>query len=157
MLKYVVVAIIILLIVLYLTGRKSVHHEIVIKAAPQKVCSVISNTDEYPDWNPVMQLLEGSVKEGNIVKYQFTQAKDNSYNIDSKVKKLTPNKILNQGGGMPGVLTFDHKYILEPHAEGTLLTIHEDYRGIGVNFWDPKPVEQAYAKLNVAIKKRAER
>lgn len=151
------VALIAILFILYLTGRKSVHHEIVIQASPEKVWAVITNTDQYPDWNPVMQLLEGSVKEGNKVKYQFTQAADNSYNIDSTVKKVRPNTLLNQGGGTPGVLTFDHKYILEPHAEGTRLSIHEDYAGIGVNFWNPVPVEAAYIRLNEAIKRESEK
>lgn len=148
--------IIAVLIILYFLGRKSVHHEIIINASPEKVWSILIDTDNYDSWNPVMKLLEGEIKEGRKVKYRFTQDADNISEIPSNVKKVIPNELLNQGGGLPFILTFDHKYVLEPSGNDTKLTIHEDYRGIGVNFWNPIPVEAAYKRLNEAIKKRAE-
>ena len=155
-LVYIGIGIIALLVVLILTGRKSVHHEITINASPEEVWSVLINTGEYDQWNPVMKLLEGEVKEGHQVKYRFTQDADNTYDIPSKVKNVIPHALLNQGGGIPLVLTFDHRYILEPSGNGTKLTIHEDYRGMGVNFWNPQAVEVAYGRLNVALKVRVE-
>lgn len=148
--------IVLLLAVLYFLGRKSVHHEILIDARPEQVWTVLLNTDTYDDWNPVMKVLEGEVKEGNRVKYRFTQDEENSSEIPSTVKKIIPNQLLNQGGGMPIVLTFDHKYILEDTDQGTKLTIHEDYVGIYVNFWNPAPVGEAYGRLCAAIKERVE-
>lgn len=142
--------------VLFLLGRKSVHHEININATPEKVWSVLTSTGKYSEWNPTMLLKKGTVKEGEKVVYQFTQDADKQYDISTSVKKVVPNKLLNQAGGVPGVITFDHQYILEKSGTGTKLTIHEDYRGIYVPFWNPAPVEAAYAKLNKAIKKRAE-
>ena len=123
--------------------------------ALEKVWSVLIDTDSYDSWNPVMKLQEGAIKEGNKVKYQFSQSGDNSYDIATNVKKVIPNKLLNQGGGMPFFLTFNHEYILEPSGNGTKLTIHEDYRGIGVNFWNPSTVQAAYERLNKAIKKES--
>ena len=144
------------LIVLYFTGHKSVHHEISINASPEKVWAVLLDTKNYDHWNPVMKLLEGEIKEGNRVKYRFTQDADNVSEIPSRVKRIIPHQLLNQHGGLPILLTFDHQYILEPSGSGTKLTIHEDYKGIGVNFWNPAPVETAYQRLNEAIKERAE-
>ncbi len=143
--------------VLVLMGRKSVHHEIIIDVTSDQVWEVLINMEKYPEWNPVMQLLEGEVKEGNKVKYQFTQDENNISEIRATVKQVIPNKLLNQKGGVPLVLTFNHKYILEPNEGQTKLMIHEDYRGIGVNFWNPKPVEQAYKRLNKALKLRTEK
>jgi len=100
--------------VFYFTGRKSVHHRIMINASTEKVWAVLVDTENYESWNPVMKLLEGEIKEGNKVKYRFTQDAENISEIPSNVKKIIPNKLLNQGGGMPFILTFDHKYILEP-------------------------------------------
>ena len=151
-----VAAFIALLVILYFMGKKSVHHEITINASPEEVWAVLIDTDNYEHWNPAMILLEGEVRKGAKVTYQFTQDANNVSQIPSKVKQLIPNEILNQGGGLPIILTFDHKYILKPIGQDTELIIHEDYRGIGVNFWDPKPVEDAYARLNKALKKRVE-
>ena len=153
----ILLVIVLVLIILYIRGHKSVHHEIIIQASQEKVWSVLMNTDNYAQWNPVMLLLEGELKEGSKVKYRFTQDADNVIEIPSTVKQLIPQKVLNQGGGLPVYLTFDHKYLLEASGDGTKLTIHEDYAGIGVNFWDPAPVEAAYKRLNEAIKQQAEK
>jgi len=155
-LTYFLLALFLLLITLTVTGKKSVHHEIDIQAPPEKVWSIIIDTENYDNWNPVMRLIEGEVKEGNKVKYRFTQDEENISEIPSRVKKIIPNELLNQAGGIPFILSFNHKYQLRKSSQGTKLTIHEDYKGIGVNFWNPEKVQLAYQKLNNAIKKKAE-
>lgn len=154
--KLLIVCLIIfsILVVLYVLGKKSVHHESIIPASPQEVWAVLVDTDNYKNWNPVMELLEGEVKEGNNVKYRFTQDKEHVSEIPSQVKKMTKAALLNQYGGLTGVITFDHRYILEPVEKGTKLIIHEDYRGIYVPFWNPAPVEAAYGKLANALKEQ---
>ena len=61
---------------------------------------------------------------------------------------------LNQGGGIFGILTFDHRWLLEPVEEGTRVTQHEEYRGIWVWFWDAGWVEPSYRKANEALRDR---
>lgn len=148
------VAILGVMTLLYLFGRKSVHSEIVIPAAPNQVWTILIDTKSYGQWNKVLIPLEGSLQEGSTVKYAFYQEADTSYEILSNVKKIIENQLLNQGGGMPGILTFDHRYVLESVDEGTKVIIHEDYRGIGVPFWNPAPVEASYNRLNQALKNR---
>ncbi len=155
-LMYIVLGILAVLIILVFTGNKSVHHEITINAAPEKVWDILTNMDEYPNWNPVMKLLEGEVQEGNKVKYKFTQDEKSISEIDAIVVQVIPNKLLNQKGGIPLILTFNHRYVLESTGNLTKVIIHEDYKGIGVNFWNPQPVEEAYKRLNVALKNRVE-
>lgn len=156
-LMYIVLGILVVLIILVFTGNKSVHHEITINAAPEKIWKALIEMDDYPNWNPVMELLEGKVQEGERVKYKFTQDKSTVSEIGATVIQVTPNELLNQKGGIPLVLTFNHKYLIEPVGNSTKLTIHEDYKGIGVNFWNPQPVEEAYKRLNFALKKKVEK
>lgn len=153
---YLIVSIMALLVILILTGKKSVHSEITINANSEKVWEVLTDMKTYPEWNPTMQLIEGDVKEGGKVTYQFTQDANTVSNIGAKVLEIIPNQLLNQKGGIPAVLTFNHKYILEPAGATTVVTIHEDYKGIGVHFWNPEPVEKAYQRLNKALKTRVE-
>ena len=156
--KFIIIAIVVIgiLLLLYLIGKKSVHSELTIKASPEKVWQVLTDTDKYPEWNPTMKLLDGKMEVGNTLKYQFTQYADNISEIPAQVKQIIPNKLLNQGGGVPFVITYDHRYILEQTTYGTKVTIHEDYKGIYVPFWNPQPVEDAYQRLNEALKKRVE-
>ena len=51
-------------------------------------------------------------------------------------------------------MTFDHTYLLEAVEGGTRVTQHEEYRGIGVLFWDASWVEPAYSKVNEALRDR---
>ncbi|MEM9051331.1 MAG: SRPBCC domain-containing protein [Bacteroidota bacterium] len=155
-LMYNAIAIVAVLVILVFTGRKSVHHEITIDATPEKVWQVLTDMEKYPEWNPTMQLVSGEVKEGNKVRYQFTQDPENVSEMDAVVVEVSPNEVLNQKGGMPMILTFDHRYIIEESGNQTKMTIHEDYAGIGVNFWNPKAVEEAYGRLNEALKARVE-
>ncbi len=153
---YLIIGVIVVLAILLLTGRKSVHSELTINANTEVAWQVLVNTDEYPKWNPVMNLIEGTISEGNRVKYIFTQDKDSSVEISITVMKVTPKSLLNQKGGIPLILTYDHKYELTDLGDSTKMVIHEEYNGIGVNFWNPEPVEKAYKRLNEALKKRVE-
>lgn len=147
-----------LLLMLYLIGKKSVHHEIIVQATPEQVWAVLIDTQSYPDWNPVIVNTQGELVEGNKVTFTFQQDKDTQYDITATVKQMETAKHLNQTGGLSGILTYDHHYILKPFSESnresTRVIIHEDYRGIGVPFWNPTSVEAAYARLNEALKNR---
>ncbi|MEC8429562.1 MAG: SRPBCC domain-containing protein [Pseudomonadota bacterium] len=153
------VALLVLLSVLFVLGKKSVHTERIIEASPEKVWSVLMNTSEYKNWNQVLVPISiathsGELSEGADVIYEFFQEPGSSYKIPSRVKQLIPERMLNQRGGTPGVLTFDHRYILMPQSDNTLLIVHEDYRGVAVPFWDPAPVEEAYRRLAKALNNR---
>lgn len=156
-LAYILAVLAIALCVLYFTGRKAAHSEIMIDAPVEKVWQVIRDTQSYPEWNSVMQLKRGNVAEGSELVYTFTQDEETQYDVKIKVKQIIDNKLLNQVGGIPAILTYDHRYALEPSdGNKTKLTIHEDYRGAYVNFWNPELVEKAYQRLNENIKTRSE-
>lgn len=146
-----------ILIVLYLTGCKSVHSQIIIKAPPQDVWNVLTDFEKIKEWNHVLIPIEGELKEGATITYEFHQDENNMSEIPATVKQIIGNKLINQTGGMWGVLTFNHKYILDPIEDSTQVTIHEDYRGIMVPFWNPAPVEEAYKRLGQALKDRVEK
>ena len=137
-------------------GFKSVHTEIVINAEPAQVWSVLSDFERHEEWNTVLRAVKGELVLGTDVTYEFHQDKDSVSQIPATVRAIVPNELLNQRGGYSTILTFDHKYILEPTKTGTKLKIYEEYTGVGVHFWDEKPVQQAYEKLATLIKERAE-
>ena len=153
---YILIGIVLLLIILYLTGRKSVHNEVIIHSKPEIVWNVIIDMKEYPNWNPVIRLLEGEVIEGNKVKYGLTQDEKKEIEIRATVVQLTEGKLLNQKGGNPLIFSFNYTYRLEKINESVKVTIHEEYSGIAVNFWNTKPIENAYERLNNALKERCE-
>ena len=152
LLLLVLIAVIVLLAV---TGKSSVHQEILIQSTPDKVWNTLINTGDY-SWNPVMQLQHGEIEERKKVTYLFTQDEETSYEINTKVVEITKDSLLHQRGGVPMIISFNHKYILQKKDSGTLLIIHEDYSGIYTHFWNTAAVNDAYARLANAIKKQVE-
>ena len=134
-------------IILYFTGRKSVRAEITIDTNPSAIWSVLTTTDQIQEWNSVLIPVEGELKEGEKVKYEFRQEGSDPAVMSATVIKMEEHKLINQKGGLTGILTFNHTYKLEDTGDGVKVIIHEEYRGIGVNFWNPTPVQVAYEKL----------
>ena len=125
-----------------------------IPADPEIIWSVLTDTSGYKAWNPVLVPIEGDLQEGKKLKYQMTEPDGKQSEIMAKVVKMVELRELNQSGGIPGILTFNHKWLLDPVDEGTRVTQHEEYRGVGVLFWDASWVEPAYRNVNKALKSR---
>ncbi|MGR5092869.1 SRPBCC family protein [Vibrio maritimus] len=135
-------------------GAKSVHTEIIIPTSPENVWQVLIDIERYEEWNPAITLVEGQLAVGNSVTYRFQETEEKSANISSTVKVIEPVTHLNHQGGYWGIITFDQHYWLEPHESGTKFTIHEDYTGLWVNFWDSSHTQAQYEKMATALKAR---
>lgn len=146
----------VLLLIFLVSGCSSVYTEILIPAEPKEVWSVLMDEELYKDWNPTLIPIEDELKEGNELKYKMIDPNGESVEVNSNIENLVEEKELNQYGGMWGILTFDHYYVLEKVEEGTKVIQKEDYAGIGVWFWDNSWVEPAYKEVNEALKNRVE-
>ncbi len=148
------VVLIAILLFFYFFGRKSVHTELVIEASPEQIWEVLMDEEAYKEWNQVLIPITGRIEQGNKLTYALIQPEGKSIEIGMKVIELIPFKLLNQYGGVPGIFTFDHRYILEPVEKNTRVIIHEDFRGIAVLFWDAGWLEQAYADSNKSLRQQ---
>ena len=135
-------------------GYKTVHTELVIPASPAAVWSVLTDAPGYKEWNPVFVSVEGDYRQGAKMAYRMRDANGKESAVTATVVTLTEGQEMNQFGGIPGILTFDHSWLLDPVDGGTRVTQHEEYRGIGVWFWDASWVEPAYSKANEALRDR---
>ena len=149
--------VLILVMAFSLLGRKSVHAERIVPASPEQIWAVITDAQTYPDWNPVFVEVQGTYEDGATMTYQMKDASGATSTVKSTVIKFDPQRELEQFGGMRGVLTFDHHWILEPVEGGTKVIQHEDYRGIGVWFWDPSWFEGAYGRAIDGLAERLSR
>lgn len=132
------------LVTLTLAGRKSVHAERVIPHPAPAIWAVITDAGGYENWNPILVRAEGRFEEGRTMRYLMRTADGDATPVESLVRRLVDGQEINQFGGMRGVLTFSHTWRLEPATGGTRVIQHEEYRGIGVWFWNPAWVESAY-------------
>lgn len=148
------VAVLAVLAVLAFTGKKTFHVEIAIPAPPAAVWAVLTDTGRYADWNPVFVRVDGEYRAGAAVKSTVKEPGKPPVVMASEVRRLVPERELNQVGGIFGFITFDHRWLLEPADGGTKVTQHEVDRGLWLWFWDSDWVEPAYRKASEALRAR---
>lgn len=148
--------VLVLLVLGALLPRKSVKAELLIDAPVEDIWSVLMDGASYSEWNPILVAVEGDFAEGAVMNVSMKTSDGGVTPVTPVVKKLQTHEELNQFGGMRGVLTYDHHWYLEPAGTGTRVTQFEEYRGIGVLFWNPAWVEEAYMEGLRALKERVE-
>ncbi len=154
LIKWVLVPLLLIIVVLAVTGKKTFHVEIVIPAPPAQIWSVLMDTASYSDWNPVFTKVEGTYRKGGTVKNTVVDPKGSVLNITADVDVLEANRELRQSGGYWGFLTFDHQWLLEPIEGGTKVIQHEVDQGFYMWFWDSSWIEPSYMKVSEALKER---
>lgn len=134
--------------------RKTFHVETVIDATPDEIWEVLMDTASYPDWNPVFVEVTGSYTLGEKVLNKVRDPKGQILEMTAEIRALTPARQLRQYGGIPGVITFDHQWLLEPVEGGTRVIQHEVDRGIYLWFWNSDWIEPSYTSVLDALKAR---
>ena len=149
-----------LLLVVLVAGavlpRKSVHAELIIEAAPSEVWRQITDTASYGEWNPIFVSVAGVFREGAKIQLDMRTEDGSTVPVEAFVEEFVPEQKLHQHAGMTGVLTADHFWLVEPVPQGTRVVQHEEYRGIGVLFWDPGYVQTLYEEGLAVLKIRLE-
>ena len=140
------------IVLLALLARKSVKAEVTIEASQEDVWAVLTDPASYSGWNPILVAVEGTFEEGATMAVNMRNPDGSITAMTPRVKELVPGSKLNQFGGIPGVLTYDHTWSLESVDGGTRVVQFEEYRGIGVLFWNPASVEAAYNEANENLK-----
>ena len=142
-----------LIVASFLTS-KTFEAEITIAAPPEKIWAVLMDTGAYPDWNPTFVEVSGPYLVGTKISSRVRKPDGACVEMRPTVKALVPNRELHQGGGLPGVLTYNHSWILQPVEGGTLVSQIDVDRGGFLWFWDSTWVEPAYRMANEALAQR---
>ena len=104
--------------------------QILIPSLPVEIWSVLTDLNGNKDWNPVFVPFEGKLEEvnkGDKLTYLYTQPGNDPVETKMKVNKLEKPKQLNQNGGIWGILSVNHYWILQNVPDETLLTNREEW------------------------------
>ena len=152
-LKFALVFIGGLLAASFLTS-KTFEAKITIAAPPEKVWAVLMDTKSYPEWNPTFVAVSPPYALGAKISSRVKKPDGAFIDMRPTVKTLRANRELGQAGGVPGILTYRHKWLLEPVAGGTYVRQIDVDRGAFLWFWDSSWVEPAYRRANEALAAR---
>jgi len=112
---------------------KEIKTEILINATPEKVWSILTNFDNYPNWNPFIKSINGDVKVGNIITARIEPPEATGMTFKPRILTFETNKELSWIGHLLFTGLFDgkHKFELLDNGNGTTtFNQSESFKGI---------------------------
>lgn len=138
---------------------KEIKTSIEIQASPEKVWSVLTDFENYPEWNPFIIALRGVVKEGNDIEVMIRPDGGKTMKFRPKVVKVTPYQELRWQGNLffRGLFDGEHVFEIIDNNNGTVTFIQREYfSGIFSGIFNPEATKRGFEKMNNLIKERAE-
>jgi hypothetical protein len=142
---------------------KEIKTEIVINATPEKVWSVLTNFENYPNWNPFIKYIEGHPKVGERLSMRIAPPQAKEMSFKPKVLTSQTNKELSWLGHLlfPGLFDGRHKFELIDNGNGTTTFIQsEKFKGVLVPLFKKLldiNTRKGFEEMNQKLKELAER
>jgi hypothetical protein len=138
-------------------GCKHIRTETEINAPPDVVWDVLTELEAYPEWNPYHVRVEGGLDEGRKLEVEVHKPNGNQLTIHPKLQVAKRQRELTWGGGVPGIFTGRHAFVLQPLSGGRTHLVHEEsFKGIAVPFAELGSIEEGYQRVNAALARRCE-
>lgn len=141
---------------------KEIKTEILINAIPEKVWSIFTNFDNYPNWNPFIKSIKGDVKVGNKIIARIEPPEVKGMTFKPKILTFETNKELKWLGYLffEGLFDGEHKFELIDNKNGTTtFRQSEKFKGILVplfkNMLDNNTIK-GFEEMNRKLKELAE-
>lgn len=107
--------------------------DILIDATPSKVWAILTNFDNYPNWNPFIKSITGQVAVGNKITARIEPPDATAMTFTPKVLAFETNKEFRWLGHLlfAGLFDGEHKFELIDTQNGTTTFIQsESFKGI---------------------------
>jgi hypothetical protein len=142
-----------------LSPPQEIHTRIWIAADSEQVWSVLVDGRAYPDWNPFIRRLDGTIAVDRRIAITLTSRRGETIRFSPIVTRMLPGRELRWLGrlAMPGLLDGEHYFLLSPLTGGrTLLTHGERFTGILPWMLGVETFREDFEALNHALAARAE-
>jgi len=138
---------------------KEIKTEILIHATPDKVWTILTNFENYPNWNPFIKSVIGEVKVGNKITVRIEPPKEKGMTFKPTVLIYEANKELRWIGRLlfPGLFDGEHKFELIDNGNGTItFRQSEKFKGIFVWFLNVENTKKGFEEMNGKLKELSE-
>ena len=100
---------------------KEIKTEILINATPEKIWSILTDFDKYPNWNPFIKSITGNVAIGNKITARIEPPDANGMTFKPTILAFEKNKEFRWIGHLlfPGLFDGEHKFELIDNGNGT--------------------------------------
>ena len=141
---------------------KEIFSEIEINASADKLWSILTNFDAFPEWNPFIKSIEGNLKVDERFKVFLQLPDSKGMTFRPKCLKAEQNKELRWIGHMlfPGLFDGEHIFIIESVEENKVRFIQKElFKGIFTSLIMKsigEKTKQGFEAMNRALKERVE-
>lgn len=138
---------------------KEIRTEIDIGTSPLRVWQVLTDFASYPEWNPFIGKVEGQPVEGAKLRIHITTPAGVNREYSPKVTRVVEGQELRWLGKMPGLLSGEHIFTIEPAGNNVRLVHREVFGGLLTSFFGSSldnDIKKGFEEMNSALKKRAE-
>ncbi len=129
-----------------------------IDASPEAVWDVLTDLEQFEEWNPFITKAEGVVKEGERISVFLKPEGKKGMSFRPTLLVTRPREEMRWLGKVPG-FHGEHVFRIEPRNGGVRFEQSETFTG----FLTPllmrrlgSPTEKGFRKMNRALKERAE-
>ena len=100
---------------------KEIRTEILINAKAEKVWTILTDFENYPNWNPFIKSITGNVLKGNKITVRLEPPKAKGMTFKPNVLVFETNKEFRWIGHLlfPGLFDGEHKFELTDNGNGT--------------------------------------
>lgn len=133
-----------------------------IAASSGRVWTILADVRRYPEWNPFIRSLQGTLGPGERIRFSFAVTSGFAVTVTGRLLAVVPGRELRWAGQLlvPWLFRAEHYHVLEPLGEGATRFRHgERFSGLllpvawpFLRVWGPG----RYRAVNAALKLRAE-
>lgn len=145
-----------------ITHGKLLYTEIRINASAQKIWSVFTNFEKYPEWNPFITSLKGQPKKDSRIAVMLQPPGKKPMLFKPRVLKFEKENELRWIGQfiVPRLFDGEHTFLIKENRDGTCTFVQfERFRGILIPLLKKmldSNTRQGFEQMNEALKKRCE-
>lgn len=141
---------------------KEINTEILINTTPDKVWAILTNFNQYPNWNPFIKSIKGDLQVGNKIVARIEPPDSKGMTFNPKIRTFEQYKKFSWIGHLffPGLFDGEHKFELIDHKNGTTTFKHsERFTGILVPLFNKMleiNTKNGFEQMNYKLKEIAE-
>src|SRR5690606_30670651 len=139
---------------------KEIKTEIIIRATPEKIWTILTYFDTYPEWNPFIVSIKGDVAKGKKITVTIHPLDEKMITFKPVVLTRIENKELSWQGRFlfKGLFDGKHTFELVDNGDGTTTFIQkEEFKGALVWMFHLKNIEKGFGAMNQKLKELAEK
>jgi hypothetical protein len=140
---------------------RELRTDLEIGAPPERVWQVLTDFDEYPEWNPFIRSIEGELVLGSQLRVRIEPPGARGMTFKPTVRAVEPERELRWLGRLfvPGLFDGEHRLAVEPLDGGRSRFVQsERFSGLLVRPFAKTlaATERGFVEMNEALKRRAE-